>query len=292
MEVGKKDNILTVIAPLKGTPAERASIRAGDKIIKIGSTLTNNLSVEEAVQKIRGKAGTTVTLSLFRDNGTGKPFDVTVTREIIQVPTIETEIRPDGIFVIRLFSFSEKSPQLFRDAVIAFAKHAENPNHDKLILDLRNNPGGYLEAAVDMASWFLPEGAIIVTEDYKKKGTTKHFRSYGYNVFTDKLKLIILVNEGSASASEILAGALKEHGKAILIGEKTFGKGSVQELVSITENTALKVTIARWLTPKGNSISEAGLKPDIEIIYKEYKDKKPEVDTQIERAVKYFKDGK
>ena len=134
-----------------------------------------------------------------------------------------------------------------------------------MLIDLRGNPGGFLEAAVDIASWFLPAGTVVVTEDYGKKGENRIHRSRGYNVFTERLKLVILVNNGSASASEILAGALREHGKARIVGSKTFGKGSVQELVKITPDAALKVTVARWLTPNGVSISDGGLTPDIEV---------------------------
>ncbi|MEK7115343.1 MAG: S41 family peptidase, partial [Patescibacteria group bacterium] len=155
---------------------------------------------------------------------------------------------------------------------------------DKLILDLRNNPGGYLEASVDMASWFLPQGKTIVTEENKKNGQSQVFRSKGYNIFSDKLKFVILVNEGSASASEILAGALSEYKIARLVGEKTFGKGSVQELIKITPDTSLKVTVARWLTPNGISISEGGLKPEVEVSIKK-EDAEKGRDTQMERAV-------
>ena len=165
------------------------------------------------------------------------------------------------MFVIRLYSFSAQSPRLFRDALRKFVESGSN----KLLLDLRGNPGGYLEAAVDMASWFLPAGKIIVTEDSGKNGKRAPHRSRGYDIFNKNLKFVILVNAGSASASEILAGALQEHGVAKLVGTKTFGKGSVQEVVKLTPETNLKVTVARWLTPNGVSISLAGLKPDVEV---------------------------
>ncbi len=261
MEIGIRDRVITVISPLKGTPAFNAGIKAGDKILKIDGAPATEMTVEKAVSLIRGPKGTTVVISVFRE-GEKEPLEFKIVRDVINIPTIDTEKRPDGIFVIRLYSFSANSPQLFRNALEEFI----NSQGDKLILDLRNNPGGYLEAAVDMASWFLPGGKVVVKEESKDDGDKQIFRSKGYNIFSDKLKFVILVNAGSASASEILAGALSEHGIAKLVGEKTFGKGSVQELVKITPETSLKVTIARWLTPNGVSISEGGLKPDIEVV--------------------------
>lgn len=279
MEIGIRDRTITVIAPLKGTPAFNAGIKSGDKVIKIDNVPTADMSVEKAVSLIRGPKGTTVALFIFRE-GEKEPLEFKVVREVINIPTIDTEKRPDGIFVIKLYSFSANSPQLFRNALQEFV----NSGSDKLLLDLRNNPGGYLEAAVDMASWFLPQGKAIVSEENKKGGDSQIFRSKGYNIFTDKLKFVILVNGGSASASEILAGALSEHKIARLVGEKTFGKGSVQELVKITPETSLKVTVARWLTPNGVSISEGGLKPDVEVKIKK-EDAEKGLDTQMEKAV-------
>ncbi len=165
----------------------------------------------------------------------------------------------DGVFIIRLYSFTAVSPNLFREAL---RKFVENGTTNKLIIDLRGNPGGYLESATDIASWFLPLGKVVVTEDYGGKEPNKIHRSKGYDIFNNNLKMAILVNGGSASASEILAGALSEYGKAILVGTKTFGKGSVQELIKITPETSLKVTVARWLSPNGNSFSHDGLEPD------------------------------
>jgi carboxyl-terminal processing protease len=156
---------------------------------------------------------------------------------------------------------------------------------DKLIIDLRGNPGGYLDAAIDISSWFLPTGKVVVQEDFGKDTAPKIFRSKGYNIFNSNLKVVVLVDGGSASASEIVAGALKEHGVAKIVGEKTYGKGSVQELIPISENTSLKLTIARWLTPNGVSISKSGLEPDIKVEQSK-DDLKKDVDTQLEEAVK------
>ncbi len=260
MEIDIRDDVLTVVAPLKNTPADKAGVRSGDKIIEIDGNVTAALSTEEAVAMIRGEKGTSVTLTMRREN-VEDPVVIVVVRDRIDIPAIETELTEDNIFVIRLYNFSAVSTSQFREALREFIK----AKTDKLVLDLRGNPGGYLDAAIDMASWFLPSGKVIVKEDFNGDIDEVSYRSKGYNIFTDNLKFVILVDGGSASASEILAGALQEHGKATLIGMDTFGKGSVQELVSLEGGTSLKVTVARWLTPNGLSISEAGLHPDIKV---------------------------
>lgn len=279
MEIGLRDHSITVISPIKNTPAYNAGVKAGDKILEINGTSTIDMTVDKAVSLIRGKKGTTVTLSLSRE-GAKQPMEIKIVRDVIQIPTLDTEKREGGIFLIKLYTFSANSPDLFRSALREFVESG----NDKLILDLRNNPGGYLEAAVDMASWFLPVGKVIVREDTGKKDSEKVFRSKGYNIFNEKLKFAVLVNQGSASAAEILAGALSEHGVAKLIGERTFGKGSVQELLPITASTSLKVTVARWLTPNGLSISEGGLKPQFEIVQTE-NDVKNNKDPVMEKAI-------
>lgn len=282
MEVGLKGSQIVVIAPLKDTPAYKAGVLAGDRILKIDDKETAGLTVEEAVKLIRGKGGTKVTLVMGRD-GSDEPITIEIIRARIDIPTINTELRSDGVFVIHLYNFSAPSFTKFREALREFV----NSKSDKLIIDLRNNPGGYLEAANEMASFFLPVGDLVVIEDYGNKRDQVAHRSRGYNVFSDKLHMVILVNGGSASASEILAGALRDHNRAVIMGEKTFGKGSVQELVSITDKTSLKVTVARWLTPAGVSISKQGIVPDVEIkmtpeIFKE------KGDVQLEEAAKYL----
>jgi carboxyl-terminal processing protease len=252
----------------------------GDKIIKIDNLPSVELSVEKAVKLIRGKGGTVVKLTIAR-NGK-ESFVITITREPIVIPSIETQTL-DGVFIIRLSSFSGLTPNLFRNALRDFILSGS----EKLLIDLRGNPGGYLEVAVDVASWFLPVGKVIVRENFGGQADEVIYRSKGYDIFTDKLKCVVLVDGGSASASEILAGALKEHGKATIIGSKTFGKGSVQELVKITPEASLKVTIARWLTPLGTSISEGGLKPNIEIEAKP-EDLKVGKDRALERAIMFL----
>lgn len=279
MEVGMKDKVLTVIAPLKDTPAYRAGIKAGDKIVKIDETVTLGMSVEEAIKLIRGPKGTPVTLTIARESEK-EPIEVKIIRDTINIPTLDKELRGDGIFVIKLYSFSANSASLFRKALKEFV----GAKTDKLLLDLRGNPGGYLHAAVDMASWFLPGGKVIVTEDYGDKQPAGVYRSRGYDIFNEKLKFVILIDGGSASASEILAGALQNHDKAKLVGSESFGKGSVQEVVNITRDTILKITVAKWLTPAGDSISDKGLTPDYPVeITKE--DVAANRDPQLDKAV-------
>ena len=279
MEVGLKDKILTVIAPLKDTPAYRAKIKPGDKILKIDKTVTSGLGIEEAIKLIRGEKGTTVTLTIFRE-GNKDPMEIKIVRDIINIPTLDTELRPDGIFVIKLYSFSANSANLFRNAVKSFTESGT----DKLLLDLRGNPGGYLDAAVDISSWFLPGDKTVVTEDYGDNKKPEIFKSKGYNIFNNKLKFVILIDGGSASASEIVAGAMQDNGMAKLVGAQSFGKGSVQEAMKITPDTLLKITVAKWLTPNGTSISEKGLTPDypVEFTQKDFDAKK---DPQLDKAV-------
>lgn len=286
LEVGMKDKVLTVIAPLKDTPAYRANMKSGDKIIKIDSTVTSGLSIDEAIKLIRGPKGTPVTLTILR-NPDQKPKEIKIIRDTIIIPTLDTELGGDGIFIIKLYSFDANSANLFREAIQKFAASRS----DKLLLDLRGNPGGYLDAAVDIASWFLPSGKVIVTEDYGNNKNPDVFRSKGYDLFGDKLKLVILIDGGSASASEILAGAMQDNGRAKIVGSKSFGKGSVQELVDITPTTLLKITIARWLTPNGTSISEKGLTPDypVEITQKDLDEK---IDPQKKKAMELLNNWK
>ncbi len=261
-EIGMRKGILVVIAPLEGSPAEQAGIKAGDKILKIDETPTGDLTLEEAVRLIRGPKGTSVVLTILHKRGEDTN-EVKVTRDTIRIPTLKAEARENGIFLIRLYNFNQGSVQAFRQAVRDFLVSGS----DKLIVDVRNNPGGFLDAAVDIASWFLPEGTTVAREVFYDDREIL-YRSHGYGVLAE-VPTVILINEGSASASEILAGALREERGIKLIGEKTFGKGSIQQVEPITADTALKVTIARWLTPKGVSISKEGLSPDIEVVPKE-----------------------
>jgi len=257
MEIGIKDGQLVAISALKGTPASLAGVKSGDMILKIDATSTQGMPVDQAVSFIRGPKGSTVEIT-FLPVGAKDPVVKKIVRDTINIPTLDTVKLPGGIFDIKLYSFTAQSPDLFRKALREFILSGDH----KLILDLRGNPGGYLDAAWDMASYFLPAGKVVVTEDFGTKGSPNIYASKGYNVFNSNLRMLILVDKGSASASEILAGALGEQGVAKLVGEKTFGKGVVQELIPITDNTSLKVTVARWLTPDGHNLSHDGLDPD------------------------------
>lgn len=285
MEVGMKDGIVTVVAPLKGNPAERAGMKTGDKILKIDDTVTAGMTVDDAVRRIRGKQGTIVRLTVYRE-GVKDPFEVSIIRDKISVPTVEGILRDDKVFVIRVHNFSGVVVDQFREALRDFVVSGST----RLVVDLRSNPGGYLEAAVEMASWFLPQGVVVVSEDRGGKGTAETFRSKGYDAFGDSIQIVVLVDGGSASASEIFAGALRDHGRATLIGTKTFGKGSVQELVPITADTALKLTIAHWLTPNGSSISGNGLTPDYEVVLTD-EDVDRLFDAQMEAAAAFLVKG-
>lgn len=290
MNVGMKENAIVVIAPLKESPAEKAGVKAGDIITAINGTSTIGMSSDQAVSMIRGEIGTKVTITVIHPDAK-TTTDITITRAQINIPTIDTEII-NGAFVIHLYSFTAESPKLFQEALNKFIQSGSK----YLVIDLRDNPGGYLDAAVNIASYFLPEGAVIVSEHAGKKEEVVNHRSYGYTGVPAGVKIAVLVNGGSASASEIVAGALKDQGKAIILGEKTFGKGSVQELVNLRDGSSLKVTIAKWFTPSGINISASGIKPDTEVpsatgTPKLGKDNKP-IDTQLQKAINILEGGK
>lgn len=278
-EIGIKDKILTIISPLKNSPAISVGVKSGDKILKIDKTDTTDMTVDKAINLIRGPEGSTVTLTILRP-GERLTREFKIVRANIEIPTIETEFRNDNIFVIKFYSFSENSANLFRQALEEFKKTRST----KLVIDLRGNPGGYLDSAINIGSWFIDEGKVIVSEDFGPNKKPLVYRSRGPKLFDNNLKLVVLVDGGSASAAEILAGAIKEHKVGTLVGTRTFGKGSVQELVSITDETSLKVTIAKWLTPNGVSISEKGLDPDVEVKITE-KDLENKKDPQMDKAV-------
>jgi carboxyl-terminal processing protease len=279
MELGIKDKVLTVIAPLKDTPAYRAGIKPGDKILKIDDTLAADLSIDAAINLVRGDAGTAVAITVLHDGAT-ESVALHMTREVISIPEIDSKLRSDGVFVISLYNFSANSEQLFATALAEFKQSQSK----RLILDLRGNPGGYLDSAVDIASWFLPAGSLVVIEDFGSSVPEQIYRSKGYGALDKDQKMIILVDSGSASASEILAGALSEDGVATLVGDTTYGKGSVQELVNITPDSFLKVTIAKWLTPDRVSISEKGITPDVKVPVTR-KDIDEHNDPQLNKAV-------
>ncbi|MBI3627795.1 MAG: S41 family peptidase [Candidatus Sungbacteria bacterium] len=258
-ELGLLKGIITVIAPLKNSPAEHAGIKAGDSILRIDGKDTNDLTVDGAVHLIRGEKGTQVKLLIYRPSFS-QPKEISITRDTIVVPNITTKNLGNGIFYVQLSEFTETSPDDFRRAVNEFQSSGDS----KIILDLRNNPGGYLSAAVEIASYFVPTGDVVVTEKYGNGQPSDVYRSRGYRIL-QTTPVAVLVNQGSASASEILAGALHDNRAAKLIGEKTFGKGSVQELQNLDGGASLKVTIAKWYTPSDHSINGTGLLPDITV---------------------------
>lgn len=282
MEIGIRDKSLRVIAPLEDTPAQKAGLRPGDKIIKIDDTATTDITLEEAVSLIRGPKGTTVRLTIARESdGLEKIQEFKITRGSIEIPSLRWELIQEDIAHIKLYQFNQKADLDFtRAAIEILASPART-----IILDLRNNPGGYLEVARDIAEWFLARGELVVIEDSGKG--KKEYRSRGEPVFLD-YPVVILINQGSASGSEILAGALKDNRNVLLIGETSFGKGSVQQLEQLRENASLKITTARWLTPKGTIINEIGLEPDIKIEMTE-EDYLAGRDPQLEEAIRQIK---
>src|SRR3989344_2725174 len=291
-EIGKRNNILTVIAPIKDTPAFRAGIKAGDKILKIDSKPTANLSIEEAVNLIRGKRGTKVVLNIQTETNPAR--DIELVRDAIKIPTIDWKlIEKNGkkIAYIQIYSFNQTVDSEFKKASEEILKS----DADSLILDLRNNPGGLLDSAINLPGRFLDKNQVVVSEVFGD-GTKNEFRSEG-NSLLKRYPTVILMNGGSASASEILAGALHDNRNIKIVGEKSFGKGSVQELQKYSDGSSLKVTIAKWLTPAGISISDKGIEADIEIKFSEEDLKEeskieigtPDKDAQLDKAIEVLK---
>lgn len=265
-EVGQKNGNIVIIAPLDESPAEKAGVKAGDIVAAVNGEITSGWTVDQAVEKIRGPKGTDVTITFVRE-GLGKPLEVKITRDTIVIKSVKWEFKEvdsngskKKIAVISINEFGDNTVPLFNQAI----QESLSNNVDGIVIDLRNNPGGYLQSAVDLASNWLKKGELVVTEAHSD-GSKKTYNANNSNPRFAGMKTVVLINGGSASASEILAGALKDHGMAKLIGEKSFGKGSVQELTDLPGGSALKVTIAKWLTPSGASINKNGLMPEIEI---------------------------
>lgn len=283
IEIGLRKDVLTVIAPLKDTPADRAGIIAGDKILKIDGESTDGITLEDAVSKIRGRRGTKVVLTVSRNKDGEEIKDFEITRDKIKVPTVKWEKKDPDIGYVQLFSFNQIAKEEFDKAIIELKKQGAGK---KLILDLRNNPGGLLDLAVDVSSYFLEPGQVVVIEDFGN-GKRDELKAKS-NGQLKETKVVILINKGSASASEIVAGALHDNLGVKLIGEKTFGKGSVQQVEELRFRTALKITVAKWLTPKGRSISDEGIEPDIKIERTE-EDVKNDLDPQLEKAIEVIR---
>lgn len=264
IQIGIKDGMLTVIAPIEDTPAFKAGIKAGDKIIKINDEFTKNMSLQDAVSKMRGVPSSTVKITILRE-GWKETRDFVITREIIKIKSVKSKMLEDGIGYIKINQFQEQTSSDLSNAMTALKQEQAT----SLILDLRNNPGGLLNSAIDVSSQFLPPGKLVVfIKD--KKGEKTEYRS-GKSNGESSIPMVVLVNQGSASASEIVAGALKDWSRAVIIGTQTFGKGSVQSVVPLNDGSALKLTTAKYYTPKGVSIQTTGITPDI-IVKAEVKD--------------------
>lgn len=275
IEVGLKNNRLTVIAPIDETPAAQAGIHAGDVIAAIEGQSTAELSLDEAVKRIRGEKGTKVKLTILREGE--EPKDLTVTRDQIRVSSVKYEVKDGGVGYIRVRRFGDDTDTAIRNATADLAKQGIN----RVVLDLRDNPGGYLNSAVSVTSEFLANGVVV--EERGRRMESKQLVANPGGSLTNA-KLVILINDGSASASEITAGALKDNGRATLVGEKTYGKGSVQEVKPLTNGAQLKVTVANWFTPNGVNISKEGIKPDIEVKFSRA-DYDAGRDLQLDRAL-------
>ncbi len=283
-EIGIRKGVLTVISPLKGSPAEQAGLKPGDRILEVDDTPTAELTLEAAVRRIRGERGSTVILTIFRES-LDETREIHIVRDTIRVPVLATEARPDGVFILTLHHFTQNAAFEFRKAVQEFFL----TDSHRLVLDLRNNPGGFLTIAVDIASWFLPAGDPVVRERLAE-GEGEVYRSNGYRLL-ENIPTVILINEGSASASEIVAGALRDLRNTPLIGQKSFGKGSVQEVQDLPDKSAVKLTIAKWVTPNGNEIDGVGLEPDFVVnpALNENGEPDPARDAALEKAIEVVK---
>lgn len=275
VEVGIKNDRLTVIAPIDETPAAKAGIRAGDVIAAIDGQDSSTLTLDEAVTKIRGEKGTTVKLTIARSGEELK--ELNIVRDTITVSSVKHELKDGDVGYIRVRRFGDDTDAAIRQAAADLAAKGIN----RIVLDLRDNPGGYLNAAVSVTSEFLADGVVVV-ERGRHVEENKLVANPGGNL--TRAKLVILINEGSASASEITAGALKDSGRATLVGEKTYGKGSVQEVKSLTGGSQLKVTVANWYTPNGINITKEGIKPDVEVKYTT-EDANANRDPQLDKAL-------
>lgn len=288
-EVGQKEGNIVIIAPLPDTPASKAGILAGDIIAAVNASSTASWTIDEAVSQIRGLKGTPVTLTIVR-SGKSKPFDVKIVRDIIQIKSVKWEFKDvtvngqkKNIAVITLSEFGDDTKGLFGQAVNEVLK--KNP--DGIVLDLRNDPGGYLQTAVDVASNWVKSGEVVVSEAHSD-GSIIKYNAEGNNRLAG-FKTLVMINGGSASAAEILSGALHDHGFAKLLGEKSFGKGSVQELVDLSGGSAVKVTVAKWITPNGVNLNHNGLDPDIPVkLTQEDVDagKDPQMDSALQEVTK------
>ena len=281
IEVGMEAGVVKVISPLDNSPAERVGVKAGDYIVKINNTQVQGKSLAEAVELMRGPVGTDINITVRR-RGEKKALNFKITREIIEIKSVKSKIIDDEVGYIRLTSFNENISDQIKKNIKYFKKEK---NIKKFILDLRNNPGGLLSQAVKISDFFLEHGEIVSTKGRKKIENRKYFAKRGDLINGETL--VVLINYGSASASEIVAGALQDHKRAILVGESSYGKGSVQSIIPLNNKGAIRLTISKYYLPSGKSISEVGVTPDIEIA--EGSDEfriNTETDNQLKFAVK------
>lgn len=261
IEIGARDDALVVVAPIDDTPAARAGIEPGDQLLAIDGESTKGMGVATAVRKLRGAPGTKATLRILR-TGFAEPRDLVLLRDRVRVVSVESRLEPGGVGYVRIKSFQDRTDAHLARALEDLRKQRGGPLAG-LVLDLRNNPGGLLDQAVRVADRFLTEGVIVTTQG---RGPTQREEERAHPADTeDPYPLVILVNGGSASASEIVAGALQDHRRAVLLGTKTFGKGSVQTVIDLEDGSGLKLTVARYLTPSGRSIHEKGIEPDVKV---------------------------
>ena len=284
IEVSMEAGVVKVISPIDDTPASRAGIKAGDYIVKINDAQVQGKSLSEAVELMRGPVGSGIKLTVRR-RGEKKALTFNITREVIVIKSVKADLLEKSIGYIRLTSFNENSGQQIKKEINKLEK---NQNVSSYILDLRNNPGGLLSQAIKISDFFLDNGEIVSTKSRKASENRKWFANKGD--LTNGKTMIVLINYGSASASEIVAGALKDHKRAILIGENSYGKGSVQSIIPLKNNGAIRLTVAKYYLPSGNSISEVGVSPDIEINEKDDDFKiKTKTDNQLNYAIKLIK---
>lgn len=283
IEVGMEDGFVKVVAPIDDTPAQKAGVEAGDLIIRLDDTPVKGLSLSEAVKIMRGKPGADIVLTIVRE-GEEKPLKITITRAIIKVKSVKSRTLEPGYGYVRITQFQSRTGENLKQALLKIKKENKNKLNG-LVLDLRNNPGGVLSAAVSVSDTFLNNGLIVYTQGRISDSKLK-FKATP-NDMLNGLPLVVLVNGGSASASEIVAGALQDHKRAIIVGTDTFGKGSVQTIMPMLDNTALKLTTARYYTPSGRSIQAEGIVPDIKLErVKVTQVKKPEIERLKEADLK------
>lgn len=283
-ELTVKDKKLIIVTPLRKSPAEKAGLLAGDEIYKIDGELAEDMTMVDAIMKIRGKKGTTVTLTIIRQK-LEKPFDVSITRANIDIESVTMEKLDGGIVYLSVNQFNEKTNDEFGKAISEMILNEPKG----LIVDLRYNGGGYLEIAVQLLSYLLPKDTPAVV--IKERGKSDEIRKTNGNPKLLNVPLVVIVNDSSASASEIMAGAIQDHKRGVILGTKSFGKGSVQEVQKFTDGSSMKITIAKWFTPTGRTIDKVGLTPDIAVEITE-KDIENTYDRQKEEAIKYLKNLK